>query len=153
MRTPDRRRLQSALWRLRRWAYGAYMLVAVLRIPARVGFRLVAPICDTRLTLTNAGLSMTKVPHIALFAIFLVLTALQFDQINGRALRLSLLATLALGVLVELEEGASRTGNCRLTDVLPDIAGALIATAVIVAVTMVRKFAASRVRIQNDHAS
>src|SRR4051812_32334107 len=93
------------LWSHRRWAYGAYMLVAVLRIPARVGFRLVAPVCDTRLTLANAGLSMTKAPHIALFAVFFVLTALQFEQIDGRALRWSLLAALALGVLVELEEG------------------------------------------------
>jgi hypothetical protein len=132
------------LWRRRRWVYGAYMLVAVLRIPARVGFRLVAPVCDTRLTLTNAGLSMTKVPHIALFAIFFVLTVLQFDRLNGRALRLSLLATVALGVLVELEEGASRTGNCRVTDVLPDITGALAATAAVLGVTMVRDWTRAR---------
>ena len=120
------------------------MLVAVLRIPARVGFRLVTPACDTRLTLANAGRSMTKVPHIALFAIFLVLTALQFDQLNRRALRLSLLATVALGVLVELEEGASRTGNCRLTDVLPDITGSLIATAAVLGMTMVRGWTRAR---------
>ena len=120
------------------------MLVAILRIPARVGFRLVAPVCDTRMTLTNAGLSMTKVPHIALFAIFFVLTALQFERLNHRALRWSLLATVALGVLVELEEGATRTGNCRLTDVLPDIMGALIASAAILAVTMVRDWARAR---------
>jgi hypothetical protein len=120
------------------------MLVAVLRIPTRVGFRLLAPVCDTRLTLTNAHLSMTKVPHIALFAIFFVLTALQFDQLNGRALRLSLFATVALGVLVELEEGASRTGNCRVTDMLPDITGALIATAAVLGVTMVRDWTRAR---------
>ena len=120
------------------------MLVAVLRIPARIGFRLGAPVCDTRMTLANAGLSMTKVPHIALFAIFFVLTALQFDELNQRALRLSLLATVALGLLVELEEGASRTGNCRLTDVLPDITGALIATVAIVGVTMARGWARAR---------
>jgi hypothetical protein len=114
------------------------MLVAVLRIPARVGFRLVAPVCDTRLTLANAGISMTKMPHIALFAIFFALTALQFEQLNQRALRWSLLATVALGFLVELEEGASRTGNCRLTDVLPDITGALIAGAALLGVTTMR---------------
>ena len=114
------------------------MLVAVLRIPARVGFRLVVPVCDTRLTLANAGISMTKVPHIALFAVFFVLTALQFKQLNQRALRVSLLASVSLGMLVELEEGASRTGNCRLTDVLPDITGALIASAAVLGVTTVR---------------
>lgn len=125
------------------------MVVAVSRIPARVGFRLVAPVCDTRLTLANAGLSMTKVPHIALFAIFFVLTALQFDRLNQRALRWSLLATVALGLLVELEEGATRTGNCRLTDVLPDIAGALIASAALLGLMMVRDWA-SRARTPGE---
>jgi hypothetical protein len=32
-----------------------------------------------------------------------------------------------MGLVVELEEGATRTGNCRLTDLLPDLAGALVA--------------------------
>ena len=120
------------------------MLVAVLRIPARVGFRLVPPVCDTRLTLANAGLSMTKVPHIALFAVFFVLTALQFKQLNQRALKWSLLANVVLGVLLELEEGASRTGNCRLTDVLPDITGALIASVAVLGVTTVRDWTRAR---------
>ena len=120
------------------------MLVAVLRIPARVGFRLVAPVCDTGLTLANAGISMTKVPHIALFAVFFVLTALQFKQLNQRALKWSLLATVVLGVLLELEEGASRTGNCRLTDVLPDITGALIASVAVLGVTTVRDWTRAR---------
>lgn len=114
------------------------MLVSVLRIPARVGFRLVDPDCDTRMTLTNAGLSMTKVSHMTLFAIFFVLTALQFHRLDGRALRVSVLLTIALGLLVELEEGASRTGNCRLTDVLPDVTGALFSAVALVGLTMLR---------------
>jgi hypothetical protein len=116
------------------------MLVALLRIPSRVGFRLASPVCDTGLTLANASLSMTKVPHIALFAIFFFLTALQFEQLNERALAWSLLATTALGLIVELEEGASRTGNCRLTDVLPDVVGALIAGAGLISVIIVRNW-------------
>jgi hypothetical protein len=119
------------LWSHRRWAYGAYMIVAALRIPARVGFRLLPPICDVRLTLANAARSMTKVPHMALFAVFFVLTVLQFDRLGRRALTWSFLATIALGVLVELEEGATRSGNCRITDVLPDVAGAAIGTVVL----------------------
>jgi hypothetical protein len=125
------------IWSGRRWAY-AYMLLAVLWIPTRVGFRLAAPICDIRLTLANASMSMTKVPHFALFAIFFVLTALQFEELKKRALGWSVFATIALGLLVELEEGASRTGNCRLTDVLPDAAGGLIAGTAVVGVIMLR---------------
>jgi hypothetical protein len=127
------------LWHSRRWLYAAYMLVAVLRIPARVHFRLLVPKCDTRLTLVNARLSMTKVPHIVLFAVFFVFTLLQFDQLNPRAFRWSLLATAALGLLVELEEGASRTGNCRVTDVLPDVVGAAIAATMLLATLTLRR--------------
>jgi hypothetical protein len=126
------------LWYRRRWAYGAWLLVAVLWIPARVGFHLVAPVCDTHLTLANAGLSMTKVPHLVLFAAFFLVTVLQFVPVNRRALGWSLLATVALGALIELEEGATRTGNCRLLDLLPDITGALIVGVVFLGVMVAR---------------
>jgi hypothetical protein len=127
------------IWSRRRWLYGAYMLVAVVRIPARVHFHLVVPRCDTRLTVLNTRLSMTKISHMALFAVFFLLTVLQFDKLDGRAFRWSLLAAAGLGLLVELEEGASRTGNCRLTDVLPDVAGAAIVGILLLAMLILRK--------------
>ena len=128
----------ASLWSRRRWAYGAYMLVAIARIPARTGFRLDGRRCDLRLSLENAQLSLTKVPHIVLFGVFSLITVVQFDRLDRRALVWSLLATLALGTLVELEEGATRTGNCRLTDVLPDVVGALIAMTLVMATLVVR---------------
>ncbi|MGI9077708.1 MAG: VanZ family protein [Gemmatimonadaceae bacterium] len=115
------------LWSRRRWLYGAYMLFAIARIPARTGFRMALPVCDTDLTVTNMALSLTKVPHVVLFGAFFLLTILQFNQVNRRSLTLSLLITVALSLLVELEQGATRTGNCRLTDVLPNAVGAIIA--------------------------
>jgi len=36
------------------------------------------------------------------------------------------LATMVMGVLIELEEGATGTGYCHLHDLLPDAAGALL---------------------------
>lgn len=128
----------ASLWSRRRWAYGAYMLIAVARIPARTGFRVSGPRCDLRLSLENAQLSLTKIPHIVLFGIFFLLTVVQFDGIDRRALACSVLATFALGLLVEIEEGATRTGNCRLTDVLPDLWGALIVMVLIVAIVATR---------------
>ena len=113
------------VWRQRRWLYATYMIVAVTRIPARTKFHLVAPVCDTRLTLENASRSMTKVPHMVLFGLFALLTAAQFNRLDRRTIYWSLAATAALGLIVELEEGATRTGNCRITDVAPDIVGAL----------------------------
>ena len=129
----------ASLWSRRRWAYGAYMLVAIARIPARTGFRLDGRRCDVRLSLENAQLSLTKVPHIVLFGVFFLITVVQFDRLDRRALVWSLLATFALGTLVELEEGATRTGNCRLTDVLPDVVGALIAMTLVVATLAIRE--------------
>lgn len=115
------------LWSYRRWGYAVWLLASLTRIPARAGFRLSSPACDARLTLHNAALSMTKVPHMVLFGLFFLVTLVMFDRVNPRSLGWSLVATLAVGLLVELEEGATRTGNCRLTDVLPDLAGALVA--------------------------
>lgn len=114
------------------------MLVAIARIPARTGFRLDGRRCDLRLSLENAQLSLTKVPHIVLFGVFFLITVVQFDRLDRRAFAWSLLATSALGTLVELEEGATRTGNCRLTDVLPDVVGALIAMTLVMATLAIR---------------
>jgi hypothetical protein len=125
------------LWALRRWAYAAYMVVAVTQIPARTGFQLQAPACDTRLTMHNVQLSLTKIPHIVLFGFFFLLTAAQFDRVDRRMLGWALAATFVLGLLVEIEEGATRTGNCRLTDVVPDVVGGLIVMGLLVAVTVI----------------
>jgi dsRNA-specific ribonuclease len=113
------------------------MLSGVLRIPARTGFRLIAPACDMGLTVRNAGQSLTKVSHVMLFGAFFLLTAAQFDRLDRRTLVWCFAATVGLGVVVELEEGATRTGNCRMTDVLPDALGALLAATLLMASAMV----------------
>lgn len=103
------------------------------RIPARTGFRLIAPACDWRLTLDNLMLSLTKIPHVLLFAVFFLLTLVQFDRISRTSLGLSLLATAAISILVEIQQGATRTGNCRLTDVAPNLLGGCLAAALVLA--------------------
>lgn len=127
------------VWSSRRWLYAVYVAFAVSRIPARTGFRLDAPNCDMRITIENAGLSLTKIPHIVLFGIFFLLTAIQFDRMDRNALSWSFLATVLLGLLIEIEEGATRTGNCRLTDVLPDAVGALVMMALLSAVIFIHR--------------
>ena len=127
------------LWGYRRWVYLAYLLNGVLRIPSRTGFRLHAPACDFGLTSANFAASLTKVPHVVLFGIFFLLTVAQFDRINRRSVGWSFLATVAMGALIEIEEGATRTGYCRMTDVVPDAWGALIAMAPVMAVAMIHR--------------
>jgi hypothetical protein len=134
----------TTLWGYRRWVYAAYMLFAILRIPSRTGFHLQSPACNLRLTSENFAASLTKVPHVVLFGFFFLLTVAQFDRVDKKAVAWSFLATLGMGVLIELEEGATRTGYCRMTDVAPDALGALIAMAPLIAAVMMHRQWASR---------
>jgi hypothetical protein len=101
-------------------------------------------VCNLQLTSQNFAASLTKVPHIVLFGIFFLLTVAQFDRIDRRAVAWSFVATVGMGVLIELEEGATRTGYCRMTDVAPDAWGALIAMAPVMAAVMIHRQWASR---------
>jgi len=87
---------------------------------------------------------LTKVPHVVLFGMFFLLTVAQFDRLNRTSVGWSFLATVAMGALVEIEEGATRTGYCRMTDVVPDACGALIAMALVMAVAMIHRRWVSR---------
>jgi hypothetical protein len=122
------------------------MLAGILTIPARTGFRLYPLRCDWRLTVSNASLSLTKFPHIVLFGCFFLLTAAQFDTIDRRSLAWSFAATIGLGILIEIQEGVTRTGNCRITDVLPDAFGGLIVMAVLMAAVMIWEYCERRVK-------
>lgn len=129
------RRALGNIWHLRRWIYGTWILLAITRIPARTGFRLSSPECDTALNLENLALSLTKVPHFVLFGAFFLVTLMQFDRVDRRSLAWSVAATAVISVIIEIQQGATRTGNCRLTDVAPTLSGALI-VAVLIAVAM-----------------
>jgi hypothetical protein len=134
------RRIAGVVWGCRRWLYAVWLLVAVTRIPARTGFRLAAPACDWSLTFHSLALSLTKTPHVLLFGGFFLLTLVQFDRVDRMSLGLSLMATAALSIIVEIQQGATRTGNCRITDVAPNLLGGVIAAALaMAAVTIWRR--------------
>jgi len=103
--------------RFRRWGYTLFLIVGVLGIPAQAHFRLYAPFCDLRMAWDNSRLSLMKVPHFVLFGVFFLFTAWQFARLDRRSLSWSLVATLALGILVELEEGrrAPATAGWRIS--------------------------------------
>lgn len=108
-----------------RWAYAIFIVLAFVWIPARTGFRLHWPPCDLRITLDLALDSLVKYKHVFLFGMFFLMTWVQLRN-TPYARVWAALATVAAGVLVELEEGATGTGHCRLTDLGPDCEGALI---------------------------
>ena len=108
-----------------RWAYAIFVVLAFVWIPARTGFHLHRPPCEIRFTFDLALNSLMKYKHISLWAAFFLMTWVQFR--GGRyALLIAAIATIAIGILIELEEGATGTGMCRATDLLPDGVGAMI---------------------------
>jgi hypothetical protein len=112
-----------------RWAYAIFVILAFVWIPARTGFRLHRPPCDMQITLDLAFKSLMKYKHISLWGAFFLMTWVQFRR-SRYALLIATTATIAVGILIELEEGATGTGYCRATDLLPDGFGALIGTVI-----------------------
>ncbi|HXH92054.1 MAG TPA: hypothetical protein VNN25_10775 [Thermoanaerobaculia bacterium] len=114
-----------------RWAYAIFVIFAFVWIPARTGFHLHRPPCQMQFTADLALNSILKYKHISLWAAFFLMTWVQVRR-SRYALPIAAIATMAVGILIELEEGATGTGMCRATDLLPDalgaLTGALIAT-------------------------
>jgi hypothetical protein len=108
-----------------RWAYAIFLVLAFVWIPARTGFHLHRPPCQMQFTRELVLNSLGKYKHISLWGAFFLMTWVQLRR-GRHALLIAAIATIAIGILIELEEGATGTGMCRATDLLPDGVGALI---------------------------
>jgi hypothetical protein len=106
-----------------RWAYVTFIVLGLAYFPVRAGFDLDPRACQLAFSGALAVYSLTNVAHIVLFAIFFLMSAAQFADFDRAALARAALLTLAMGALVELAEGVSGRGNCRLRDLVPDSAG------------------------------
>jgi hypothetical protein len=110
----------------KRWAYFAFIALALLYFPMSVGFRLDPQPCEWMFDLYLAAFSLTNYAHIVLFAVFFVMTSRQFRMSGWPQYGWAALATLVVGLLLEFAEGISGKGHCRMRDLIPDAAGALI---------------------------
>ena len=108
-----------------RWAYAVFIILAFVWIPARTGFHFQRPNCNLQLTLDFALFAARKYKHIFLFGMFYLMTRVQLGR-KRYAMPIAFAATIAIGMLIELEETLTRTGNCNLRDLVPDVIGALI---------------------------
>src|SRR5438128_6382751 len=107
------------------WAYLAFVVLGLLSFPAQAHFRVHAPKCEQLIpTMHVLVLSLQNYAHIALFAGFYWMSWVQFRRTEARSVW-ALLATLLVGGLVEIAEGMTGRGHCRLRDLVPDAAGAL----------------------------
>ena len=129
--------LGALAFRPTRWAYFTFVALGVLFFPARVGFHFHPQPCECALNVPLALFSLTNYGHLVRFTIFFLMTSV---QMRGARLRTQLLlatgAVLAMGIYVELAEGLTGEGHCRLRDLVPDLAGAIVGAVILMLWTL-----------------
>lgn len=134
---------RTALARPALWASRIAYVVLVAQAPyyfaAKGGFQVSAPVCQWTFGLDLAMHSLTNYPHIVLFALFFLLTYAQMPS-HPRAAVLAAAGTLAMGLLVELAQGVTGEGHCRMRDLIPDAAGASIGFILLKGAAAARRF-------------
>lgn len=113
-----------------RVAYVLFVVLALAYFPAKVGFELEPRTCQLDVDAQLAVFSLTNYAHIVLFALFFLMSYAQVNE-SGHSRRsavmLAGLATFLMGALVEVAQGATGAGNCRLRDLIPDSVGIVVA--------------------------
>jgi len=127
-----------SLW-ASRLAYALLVLQAPLYFLAKGGFRVSPPNCEWTFGMALARHSLTNYPHIILFTLFFLLTYAQLPA-APRAIIWSTAATVAMGLLVELAQGVSGDGHCRMRDLIPDSVGALLGFVIVSAGTKLAQY-------------
>ncbi|MEA2238959.1 MAG: hypothetical protein QOC81_3683 [Thermoanaerobaculia bacterium] len=124
----------------KRWAYFTFVVLGVLYFPASVGFHFHPRPCDCALSWPLVQFALTKYGHFVRFIIFFLMTSVQVRGSSTRAQYLiSAAAVLAMGIYVELAEGFTGSGNCRLRDLAPDMAGALVGAILLLMWSKIRR--------------
>ena len=119
-------------------AYVTYIVLSLLYFPLQVGFVFHPRACQMAISPALALEALTNWGHVMLFGIFYVMTLAQFRRRNVAAFAWSALIVMTMGALVEVAEGVTGGRNCRLRDLVPDAAGAVLAMAVLAGLTRVR---------------
>src|SRR6266702_5537009 len=136
--------LGALAFRPTRWAYFTFVALGVLFFPARVGFHFHPQPCECALNVPLALFSLTNYGHLVRFTIFFLMTS---AQMRGARLRTQLLlatgAVMAMGIYVELAEGLTGEGHCRLRDLVPDLGGAVLGAVLLMLWKFVQKYRGS----------
>ena len=134
--------LGSPRLRWRRLSFAGFVALALASFALRAGWpgRALAPTACEGLVGSELALhSFRNTPHIVLFALCFGIARAQFGAAGAggwarwRPYAGAFALTIVVGALVELAEGASGAGHCRLRDLLPDTAGALLGWAALAA--------------------
>jgi len=114
-----------------RWAYVTFVVLGLLYFPVSVGFRLDPQPCQLTFDMPLAIHSLTNYAHIVLFVLFFLMTSAQFRMSNWSAFAWAALAAITMGVLVELAQGITGKGHCRSRDMIPNTAGILLGSGIV----------------------
>jgi len=134
-----RTRWSETALRASRWTYSIVFPLSLLYFPMKAGG--VRPVqCEWTFNASLAFYSLGNISHMVGFTIFFMLSVAQLPKVK-HAMAWSFAACFALGLLVEIAEGATGIHNCRMRDLIPDMAGACIGA---IAVLIVRRLAAMR---------
>ena len=112
--------------RWRRAAFVAFLALGLLSFPLRAGWpdaALTPRACEGVVSMGLALHSFRNVPHLALFPSLFLLARRQFTGPHAGMFAFG--TTVAFGAMLEMAQGASGAGHCRLRDLLADAAGAL----------------------------
>jgi len=136
--------LGALAFRPTRWAYFTFVALGLLFFPARVGFHFHPQPCDCSLSIPLALFSLTNYGHLWRFAVFFLMTSAQVRSgRSGSQLLVALGAVVAMGIYVELAEGLTGEGHCRLRDLVPDLAGAVLGAVLLMLWKFVLKYRGS----------
>jgi VanZ family protein len=104
-----------------------------------MGFRLDPQPCELAINIPLAIHSLTNYGHIVLFAWFFVMTRAQFRTTNWSAFAWAAMAATVMGVLIEIDEGVTGKGHCRLRDLIPNAVGVLLGTVIVLLWERIRR--------------
>jgi hypothetical protein len=127
-----------------RWAYIGLVMWILLHAPASIGFQMHPKACYLTVNLPLALQSLGNYPHMILFCIFYVVTALHFRLSGWQPLAWSIGLTVAMGAGMEIAQGLSGTHHCKAIDLVPDFIGALLGVIVVVLAGMIASAKLSR---------
>jgi hypothetical protein len=113
-----------------RRAYAGFVMFILLQFPASAGFQMHPKACYLAVNPQLALSSLSNYPHMILFGIFFLVTAIHFRLSGWRSLALAIGLTVAMGAGMEIAQGLSGTHHCKAIDLIPDLVGALFGLAV-----------------------
>lgn len=108
----------------KRWAYFAFVVLGLAYFGARAQFQVHVPKYDLLINPKLVLVALQSYAHIGLCAGFYWMSWVQFRRTDARLLW-ALVATLLVGVLVEVADGMTGRSPSRLRDLVPVAAGAL----------------------------